>query len=329
MTENLLLSILEKIQHVNIAVYGDFCLDAYWLLDPAGGEISVETGLRTEAVRTQYYTLGGASNVVANLAALNPKHITLVGVTGDDLFGREMRRQFHELRVDTTALITQKENYDTVVFSKRILYEQEQPRIDFGFFNRRTQETDDQIIQNLRKTLDSCDAMIFNQQVPGGLSDYFIEQVNFVFDEFTDKIILLDSRHYGKRFRNINRKTNDVEAAALVYEIANPLQLKDVGQRLYSQFQKPVFITKGKNGILAVDENGIADIPGLTLEGKLDTVGAGDTVMSALALALAAGFSAAEAADFANLAAGVTVQKLFQTGTASADEIMELYKNQF
>jgi rfaE bifunctional protein kinase chain/domain len=327
MTEALLQSILEKIQNVNIAIYGDFCLDAYWLLDPHGGEISVETGLKTEAVRKQYYTLGGASNVVANLAALSPKSITLVGVTGDDLFGREMRRQFYELAVDCTYLTTQTKNYDTIVFSKRILNEREQPRIDFGFFNERSRETENRIIHNMRKVLDSCDAMIFNQQVPGCLSDYFIEQANVVFDEFSHKIILLDTRHYGERFHNIYRKTNEIEAALLVGDKDESDQI-EIGRRLYSQFDKPVFITQGENGILAFDEHGASTIPGLQLKAQLDTVGAGDTVMSALALSLAAGFYPADAANFANLAAGVTVQKLFQTGTATGEEILELYEHQ-
>jgi len=44
-------------------VYGDFCVDAYWILDPKGGEISVETGLQTEAVRRHYYTLGGVDAI--------------------------------------------------------------------------------------------------------------------------------------------------------------------------------------------------------------------------------------------------------------------------
>ena len=61
--------ILDRIKETQIAVYGDFCLDAYWMLDPAGSEVSVETGLQAQAVKRHYYSLGGASNVVANLAA--------------------------------------------------------------------------------------------------------------------------------------------------------------------------------------------------------------------------------------------------------------------
>lgn len=323
-------AILNAIRRVTIVVYGDFCLDAYWMLDPAGGEISVETGLRAEAVGRQYYTLGGASNIVANVAALNPHNLQVVGVIGDDIFGREMRLQFHVLGVDTSYLFAQKENYDTVVFGKRYLNDLEQPRIDFGFFNRRSRETEQQIIHHMRTLLPSCDAFIFNQQVPGSISDNFIKMANTVFEKFQHKIIILDSRHYSGKFRNIIRKTNEREAASLVGRATeddhlSTEQLAKIGTTLYSQYHKPVFLTRGDRGILSVDASGVVQIPGLHFMKKLDTVGAGDTVISALAAALAAGFTPAVAAEFANLAAGVTVQKLFQTGTASGEEIEQLH----
>ena len=66
----------------------------------------------------------------------------MIGVIGDDIFGRELRRQFDELGVDTTHLVIQRENYDTVAFGKPYIEEAEEPRIDFGFFNRRSAATD-------------------------------------------------------------------------------------------------------------------------------------------------------------------------------------------
>ena len=69
------------------------------------------------------------------------------------------------------------------------------------------------------------------------------------------------------------------------------------------------------------------EIPGIQLLKKLDPVGAGDTVTSALALCLGARVPPAEAAEFANFAAAVTVQKLFQTGTAGGEEILAVAKD--
>jgi rfaE bifunctional protein kinase chain/domain len=323
--------ILAKIKKVKIAVYGDFCIDAYWLLDARGSEVSLETGLQARAVGKHYYSLGGASNVVANLAALEPAAIQVIGVVGDDIFGRELRRQFHELNVDTKYLVIQKENFDTVTFGKPYLEDKEQPRIDFGFFNKRSEQTDRELLEGITEALQKADALIVNQQVPGSITnESFIDRANALFEKYKDKIVLLDSRHFGHKFKNICRKTNDLEAARLNsidVRLGDVLTLADVKKyalNLYKQFNKPVFLTRGPRGIITVDSDGTHEVPGIQLLKKLDVVGAGDTVTSALALCLGAGIGPAEASEFANLAAAVTVQKLYQTGTASGPEILEI-----
>jgi rfaE bifunctional protein kinase chain/domain len=323
--------VLQKIKEVKVAVYGDFCLDAYWMLNTRGGEISVETGLQTQAVGRQYYSLGGASNIVANLAALRPAAIYAVGVVGDDIFGRELLRQLQALRVDTCSIVVQEDHFDTVTFAKRYLEDQEQQRIDFGFFNQRSEDSEQALLSGLEHALQNDYTLIFNQQVPGSLdNDGFIENVNGLFARFSDKIVLLDSRHYAGRFENTYRKTNDVEAALLngvAVELTDTISAHDAetyARQLHERSGKPVFLTRGPRGILVVDKNELRSVPGIQTLKKVDTVGAGDTTLSGLSLALAAGLSPAEAAEFANLAAAVTVQKLFRTGTASGDEILEI-----
>jgi len=334
MKEQRISEILARIKNVKVAVYGDFCVDAYWLLDSCGSEVSLETGLQAQAVARHNYSLGGASNVVANLAALKPASIQVIGVVGDDIFGRELTRQLEELGVDTTYLVVQKDNFDTVTFGKPYLESNELPRMDFGFFNKRTEATDQALLNGMKNALQTADALIFNQQVPGSITnESFIDSSNELFGKFKDKIVLLDSRHYGSKFRDIYRKTNDLEAAQLnniEVKLDDVLTLADVKKyagNLYQQFSKPVFLTRGSRGIITIDSDGYHEVPGIQLLKKLDIVGAGDTVTSALALCLGADLPPAEAAEFANIAAAVTVQKLFQTGTASGPEIIEIGKD--
>ena len=326
--------ILKNIKTVKVAVYGDFCIDAYWILNAQGGEISVETGLKAQAVGKHYYRLGGASNVVANLAALEPAQIRVMGAIGDDVFGRELLRQFKDLGVDSSGLVVQEEDFDTYTFGKRYLRDEEQSRIDFGFLNNRTELTDDTLLKSIEQALQQCDALIFNQQVPGSITNQqFIEQVNGLFQRYNDKIILFDSRHYGGKFKYIYRKTNDIEAAKLngvdadIDDIITLSDIRNYAAKFYAQFDKPAFLTRGSRGIITADAEGIREVPGLQILKKIDSVGAGDTTTSALALALATGVSAREAAEFANFAAVVTVQKLFQTGTASGEEILQISKD--
>ena len=329
MNQQRIKEILARIENVKVAVYGDFCLDAYWMLDPQGSEVSEETGLQARAVRRHYYSLGGASNVVANLAALKPKAIQVIGVVGDDLFGRELRRQFEGLGVDATRLVIQAEHFDTVTFGKPYLEDREEARIDFGFFNRRDAATDRALLDGIRQALQTADAIIVNQQVPGSIANEdFINRANELFREHPDKVVLLDSRHYGDKFKHVYRKTNDREAARLNgvqvgrEEVLPLADVRRYAQDLYQQFHKPVFLTRGPRGLLVVDGNGLHEVPGIQLLKKLDPVGAGDTVTGALALCLGAGIAPAQAAEFANFAAAVTVQKLFQTGTAGGQEIL-------
>lgn len=323
--------ILEKVRKVKVSVYGDFCLDAYWILKPGGSEISIETGLKGEAVKKHYYSLGGASNMVSNLAALHPKKIETIGVIGDDIFGREIKRRFRKLGVCTNCLLTQKENFSTVTFGKRIFEGKEKPRIDFGFFNKRTIKTDDFLLNGLEEAIESSNVLIFNQQVPGSITNKdFIDRVNVLFSKYDNKIVILDSRHYAKEIKNIYLKMNIYEATELSglnlkkRDIKNLDSVKLVSENLYNLYRKPVFITRGSEGIVVFDSDGFYNVPGIQLTKEIDTVGAGDTTTSAIALCLAIGENPRNAIEFANLAATVVVQKLYQTGTASAKEIIEI-----
>ena len=331
MTEQRIQELLGNIHEVDVGVYGDFCLDAYWILDPDGSEESVETGVRAEAVKRHYYSPGGASNVAANMAALGPKSIRAIGSIGSDIFGREILRLLDKIGVDTNCLIIQEDNFDTLAFNKHYSGLDEKLRVDFGTGNKRSVETDQRLLAGLEIALDKCDLVIFNQQVPGTLAnDEFILKADELFERYQSKTVLIDSRHYGAKFHSVARKINEVEAAWLCDAEASPRDVIDretvidYGRELHKRSGKPVFITRGSKGIMAFDRDGWADIPGIQTDDPLDTVGAGDTTLSAIALCLGAGAGAAEAAELANTAASVTVQKLRRTGTASGDEVLQL-----
>ena len=323
--------ILKKIRKVRVAVYGDFCLDDYLIMHPEGSEISVETGQQAEAVRKHYQSLGGAGNVVANLAALQPRAVKAIGVIGNDMHGRELSRQLHLLRIDTASLFVQHDQFDTYTFTKRYLGEEEISRTDFGVHNIRSQRIEKQILESLEFVLQHFDVLIFNQQIPGSIQNpAFINAVNDLFYTFSDRKILLDSRHLHHKFKNVSLKLNQIEVARLNgatigYQDYIPIpEVVEHGKHVFDLMQKPVYITCGEEGMVVIEQNRVREIPGIEITSKIDSVGAGDTALSALALCLGAGCSSVQAANLANLASAVSVQKLFTTGTASAEEIQEL-----
>ncbi len=325
--------IFKKINETKIGLYGDFCLDVYWVLDPRGSEISLETGLHAQAVKKQNYSLGGASNVAANISALKPKELKLFGIYGSDVFGSEMISQLKSINADIDGFVLQKENFDSYTFSKLILNGKEQPRIDFGTYNKRSVESDEKLLDNIKNSINDLDIFVINQQVQGSITNQeFIDGLNEIIKNNSDKIFILDSRHFASKFKNVSYKVNNKEALILANKNdvektdLTDKELKNIAEKLFERTNKPVFITRGENGILAFDKSGFCETSGIKLNCELDIVGAGDTVFSAIACALGSKCSLQETIELANLAAAVTVQKLYQTGTANEKEVLDLFE---
>src|SRR5579862_3699090 len=169
MEESRLNEILKKICTIRIGVIGDYCLDAYWTLDTGPRELSIETGKPTWAVTGQSYRLGGAGNLTQNLFAIGVKKIYAMGVVGDDIYGREMLSLFHQNGIETNGVTIQTNQWQTSVYTKPHLKDDEQERIDFGRFNIISPESENTLIQSLETILPKIDGLIVNQQLPQGI----------------------------------------------------------------------------------------------------------------------------------------------------------------
>ena len=327
-------SVLTNVSRVSIAVVGDFCIDAYWEIDTRAKELSLETGKPTIAVRRQQYSLGGAGNVATNLTALGVRQIVALGVTSDDLFGREMLGQMRNLTINVGGLIRQEKGWATPVYAKPYRGSIEQNRIDFGRFNTLSRASERALIAAARDEVSKVDAVIVNQQLPRSIfTRTVIRAFTDLAKKYPEKVFLVDSRHRTADFRSMICKLNAIEAAALFgkkvshNELISTAHLCRYAEYFFKQSRKPVFITRGRLGLFLFVGNRAMEIPALKVAGAIDPVGAGDTVVASLAAALAAGRSPLQAGELAMIAAAVTVRKLRQTGTASPKEILRISKN--
>ncbi len=324
-------ALLETIKTTRVAVMGDFCIDAYWILDPSGSEISLETGKPTQTIRTQRYGLGGAGNVVNNLVDLGIGQVYAVGVVGDDLYGREMKAMLAAIGVNVDGMVVQSDGWDTAVYGKPHVDREEQSRIDFGAFNAISPASEQQLIRNLETTLASAQAVILNQQIVRGInSDALIAELNRVIAAHPDRVFIVDSRHKSNQYEGAILKLNDVEAGRLVgvpREVGDVVLLEEVHEyvaKLHERTGRPVLVTRGGRGCVGYDGRQFCDVPGVQILTPVDPVGAGDAAVSAMAGALAGGATVGEAAELGNFAAAVTVRKLEQCGTATPAEIIEI-----
>jgi len=326
--------LLNDVVDAKIAIVGDFCLDAYWFIDGSKSEISIETGRMTRPVRTQKYSLGGAGNVANNLSAMGVGNIYAFGVVGVDPFATEMKKIMQKAGIHTDYLLTQEDGWSTHVYAKPYAGDDEEGRIDFGNFNQLADDKADELLQKLSDLLPAIDMVIINEQVLSGIhTPYFREKLVKLTGAFPEKMFIADSRHYNDQYEGALRKMNDSEAAILCgmkNDTTGAVSYDEVSSAagtLFNRYQKPLFITRGSNGSLVIDEHGIEEIPGLMILSRVDTVGAGDSYLAGVTAALAAGYDMKTAACLGSYVAGVTVQKLFQTGTATPGEILEIGVN--
>jgi rfaE bifunctional protein kinase chain/domain len=326
--KNSLPRLLERIRAVRIGVIGDFCLDAYLLLDPAGSEVSVETGLPTLAVREQRYSLGGAGNVAANLRALGVGSVRVFGVAGDDPFGWQMLRLLERGKADVRGLLVQREAWQTPTYTKPYEGEEEGRRIDYGNFNRLAPETAEALLAGLEERAGELDLLVVNQQLEHGVHTPQLRAglVDFI-GRHLNLPVVVDSRGCSAEFHGAMRKLNEREASRLAGLPPGGDGLeraRSLAEELYRRWNRPLFLSRGEFGCLVHDGEACREVPGLALTGPVDPVGAGDSLLAGIAAALAAGEDPQGAAELGNLAAGVTVQKLRVTGTASPEEILAI-----
>jgi len=322
--------ILKSISRTSIGVIGDFCLDAYWELDQGTPELSLETGKPTLAVTRQNYSPGGAGNVAYNLVALGVCRVAVFGVIGNDVFGQELQRQMAGFGA-TNGLTVQRDNWQTPVYAKPYLGAEEQSRIDFGRFNVLSIDSERLLIRQIDEEIKNLDALVINQQLPRSIfTPSLVECLNTLAQRWPEKVFLVDARNRIPDFHSMICKLNAVEAAQLFgrgikdNESASDLDLEHFAEQIFERSKRPVFITRSKHGILLFDGTATTRIPAAEITEPTDPVGAGDTVVAALAASLAARSSLKDSAWLATLAAAVTVKKLQQTGTATPEEILSL-----
>ena len=329
MKKQLVENILKKAKTAKIAVIGDFCLDVYWFVNEIASEKSLETGLSTFPVEIQEYSLGGAGNIVNNLHALGCRDLQAFGVIGKDLWGEKLIEKLNEINVNSLGMIIQEQYWDTPSYVKPYKENNELNRLDFGNFNNLDTKTLNCLSSLLEEYLQKQDIVIISQQIAGSLFvDEFIEKLSKLMNKFCDTLFIVDSRHNCHSFPNAILKLNDFTAEIMVgNEVPKGVEIKSekaimTAKKLSKNLNKTIFITRGVNGCILVDKGEIKEIPIINTTGKIDTVGAGDSMLAGICIGLVSGQDAYNSASLGTLAAAVTIQKLYQTGTASPDELI-------
>lgn len=322
-------TIFQSISKLRVGVIGDFAVDVYYSLDKATGESSLETGKEVHRAGQCRTYLGAAGNVVKNLAALGVEQIRVFGLRADDLWGRELVHLLSEIGANTSGMLLQAEQWHSCAYVKPMMGREEDHRIDFGSYNQLNSDRQQAVLQKLEAALPELDLLIINQQfVRPLLDEKGVQQLNSLAAKYPNCYFVADMRNIADELRGITLKANVKEAARMLklpdFDARDDEQCREISQLLSGKLQAPILLTRGENGMLYLDQQEFYTVPGIWHDSEIDPVGAGDTAISTFGSALATGARVSDSLKLANLAASVTVRKLYQTGSASPEEIIAL-----
>ena len=303
----------------NILVVGDLMIDHY--LWGKCERISPEAPVQVVAIEKETSVLGGAGNVINNLAALGAT-VAVLSVIGNDDNAKELKTLLKEIEIDTDSLVVQ-ENRNTSKKSRIIASHQQVVRYDKESTEDISSESQTQIIEIFTKELESYDIVLLSDYGKGVLTDALTKKLIHLANH-AGKKVLVDPKgsnyaKYDGAYLLTPNKKEAIEASGI--EIADDKTLLKAIVTLKNTCSLEVsLITLSEDGIAIYDDT-LRTHPTVARE-VYDVTGAGDTVIASLGFALACGYDIDKAVQFSNLAAGVVVGKL-GSATATLNEIIE------
>ncbi|OGW06545.1 MAG: hypothetical protein A2889_08465 [Nitrospinae bacterium RIFCSPLOWO2_01_FULL_39_10] len=330
MNKNRLKNILKKFPKQKVMVIGDIVADEYIL--GMTSRVSREAPVLILKYDSQTVLPGCGGNAVNNIHSLGGM-VFPVGVVGDDEMGEKLIALLKEKGINTEGIVSDEGRLTPT--KTRILAggsnttKQQVIRIDrenSNIVNKRTEEKLLKIFNGMSKMMD---AILVSDYGLGTISKNILNSINRL-AKSDKKVITVDSRFDILKYRHITAATpNTEEVEFALNTILNGNTINKHGRKILGQIKSDgLLITRGKEGMTLFEKDGgITDIDIYGTDEVADVTGAGDTVISAFTLALAAKASMREAARLANYAGGIVVMKS-GTATVTTEEIENAIENE-
>lgn len=316
-----LLATLDKIVSTPILVVGDLILDRYiWgKVDRISPEAPVPV---VEVVKTEG-RLGGAGNVVRNLATIGAKP-TVCGLIGDDEDGRDLMALFEEIGANTSGVIVDRTR-PTTVKTRVIAATQQIVRIDREKKVAESHEASGRMVEAINKALGGSKAVILSDYGKGAVCSDVLDTLQRASAahqlELGARPLFVDPhpRNYNN-YRSMsvakpNRKEAEIASGCTITSVQEAYAAADVLMRKWNS--EMMVITLGEDGMIVKQAGEPKGVHLETMAQEVfDVSGAGDTVTALFCSSLAVGASPTTAGVLANIAAGIVVSEV---GTVAVD----------
>jgi len=311
-------SIIARFAGRHVLVIGDVMIDEYvW---GNARRISPEAPVMVVEVERESYMPGGAANVVNNIQALGGK-TSMVGVVGDDEYGLRLRECLFRAGVDAGGLVVDSSR-PTTRKTRIIAHSQQVVRVDREQSARLSPSVARGLSSMIEQRLPTADVVVFSDYDKGVACGPVVRAAIEGARSIGKRVVANLKPGTARQFKSASVVTiNQFEAEALSrIAITEDRDLDRASARIMKSLKpEALVITRGPRGMRVVTGSESEDIPPHLVE-VYDAAGAGDTVVSVLALSLAAGAEIRDAAVLANCAGAAVVRKV-GVATVTADEI--------
>jgi D-glycero-beta-D-manno-heptose-7-phosphate kinase len=316
-----LLDIVAAFSRQTICVAGDLVLDEF--VSTEISRVSREAPVLILRHRRTESFPGGAANAVNNLADLGAR-VLPVGVVGEDEGGRALIDHFRRKRIDTSRIVRLRDWVTTTktrtlagwthTTEQQVLRVDREPSAPLPI---RVQEA---LANKVRAVARRASAVLISDYGLGAATPALVRGLRA-------KQIALDSRfrlleYAGAGVTAATPNEPELEAAYGEKIGTDRTKLEKLGRRAMDDLGlASLVVTRGKDGLAVFEPDAeVRHIPIFGSDAPVDVAGAGDTVIAAFTLALAAGASPLEAAHLANYAGGIVVMKR-RTATVTRAEL--------
>jgi D-beta-D-heptose 7-phosphate kinase/D-beta-D-heptose 1-phosphate adenosyltransferase len=304
--------LVQRMAGIRVLVVGDIMLDRF--IYGRTSRISPEAPVPVLRSERMECTLGGAGNVVRNLIALGARP-SFAGVVGEDAEGETIRKMLIELS-GAHFILAGEHRRTTTVKTRFVAGRQQMLRVDSESCNFLEESSIRQVTKFLQQEMEECQSVILSDYGKGFLCPPLLEEI-IRQARYLGKPVIVDPKGTDfTRYRGATIVTPNLKelAEASHIPVEGDSAVVEAARGLISSCQvQAVVATRGHEGMSVVENSGEPlHLKAEALE-VFDVSGAGDTVIAVIAAAVGAGMSLFNAAELANVAAGVVVGKV---GTA-------------
>jgi D-beta-D-heptose 7-phosphate kinase/D-beta-D-heptose 1-phosphate adenosyltransferase len=314
-----LTTLLDQIHGRSVLVIGDLMLDHF--LIGRVDRISPEAPVPVVQFDRQEYRLGGAANVAANIVAMGGRAQT-IGIVGGDQEGAQLLNGMSQAAIGAAGVVIDRDRCTTRKVRLVTTRNQQVARIDYEGDTEAGGALERSLVERIDELAAAADALLISDYLKGVVSRGVAAAAAAV-AERRGVPLLVDPKvahvDYYAGARVVTPNHHEAEAVTHM-RIRSTEDARQAARKFRDRVRcEAVLITRGEHGMWLLTPEGEVDLPAEARE-VADVTGAGDTVISALALGLAAHASLADAARLANRAAGIVVGK-FGPATVSAEEL--------